>query len=101
MNEYTPMEAIRMLSGIFEDDHEKMQTRLFLCCLIARNTMGDAADDFVDKQLAIVGIKLKRQPPKICECSPPSDNVDINGHERQPRNLVETRLGNQTTYFLG
>lgn len=60
MTELTHIEAIRSLSGIFEDDNEKMQLRLFLCCMIARNVVGDATDAFTDQQLVKVGIKLKR-----------------------------------------
>ena len=61
VTEVTPMEAIRMLSGMFKDDKDEMSTRLFMCCLIARNAVGDAEDAFTDEQLAKCGIKLKRQ----------------------------------------
>lgn len=61
MKAYTHMEAIRVISGIFKDDVNEMSTRLFICCLIARNHAGDAADDFTDEQLAKCGIKLIRE----------------------------------------
>lgn len=58
--EVTHMEAIRVLSGIFTDDPNDMSNRLFLCCLIARNSCGDAEDDFTDEQLAHYKLKLRR-----------------------------------------
>lgn len=58
--ELNHFEAIRLLSGMFEDDKEKMQTRLYLCCLLARHALGDAEDKFVHDQMEKCGIKLKR-----------------------------------------
>lgn len=60
LTEYTPMEAIRVLSGMFCEDIGEMSTRLFICCLIARNQLGAASDSFTDEQCAKCGIKLKR-----------------------------------------
>jgi len=58
--EMTHLEAIRALSGMFEDNHEILISRLTLCNLIARNALGLAEDKFTDEQMLRVGIKLKR-----------------------------------------
>ena len=58
--EITHMEAVRLLSGIFTDDPEDMASRLFMCCMVARNACGDSEDEFTDEQLAKYQIKLKR-----------------------------------------
>lgn len=61
MTEYTHFEAIRMISGIFQQEVEEMSHRLCLCNLISRNALGLADDDFTDEACAKIGIKLKRE----------------------------------------
>jgi hypothetical protein len=60
LTEYTHLEAIRALTGMFNDDSQEMQMRLVLCNLISRNALGFADNEFTDEQCAAAGIKLKR-----------------------------------------
>jgi hypothetical protein len=53
------MEAIRLLTGMFNPDHAI--SILAYVNLIARDYFNDASSDFVDEQLLKIGIKLKRE----------------------------------------
>jgi hypothetical protein len=59
MKELTHIEAIRLLSGMFNPDHAI--NILSFINLIARNYLGDATDSFTDEQLTRIKIKLKRE----------------------------------------
>lgn len=67
LKELSPMEAIRLISGIVRQDIEFMSTSLYLVCLIARNELGDADDEYTDEQLLQCGIKLIRPKNVIKE----------------------------------
>ena len=54
--EYTCLEAIRRLSGIFSE--KDAVDRLAIICLIVRGMQGDAEVDYVKEVLEEVGIKL-------------------------------------------
>lgn len=60
-------EAIRLISGIFQDNPVEMATRLSLCNLLARNALGLASDDFTNEQMVNIGVKLKRPAPLTTE----------------------------------
>lgn len=60
MTEYTHLEAIRLISGIFKPEVEGMTNRLYLCNLISRNALGLADDGFTDEECAKIGIKIRR-----------------------------------------
>jgi len=47
----SPLEQIRVLSGIFVQDNRIMASHLALICLITRVELGDADKDFLDSQL--------------------------------------------------
>ena len=60
LNEMTHMEAIRLLSGAINP--ELAVDILAFINLIARNSVGDAEDDFTDEQIEkYFGIKIKRE----------------------------------------
>lgn len=58
LRKLTHIEAIRLLSGMFNP--EQAVNILAFINLIARNSLGDAEDNFTDEQLFKIGIKLKR-----------------------------------------
>lgn len=59
--ELSHLEAIRLISGMFQDDKEEMSGRLAICNLVARNALGLAENDFTDEQMLQCGIKLIRE----------------------------------------
>ena len=59
LRKLTHIEAIRLLSGMFNPD--QAVNILAFINLIARNSLGDAEDDFTDEQLLKIGIQLKRE----------------------------------------
>ena len=56
LNEYTCLDAIRRLSGIFRKD--EAVDRLAVICLIVRGMQGDADHEFVQEVLGKMGIRL-------------------------------------------
>jgi hypothetical protein len=56
--ECTPIEAIRMLSGMFNSELNVVIDRLSIICLITRVLEGDADSSFADKLLKKRGLKV-------------------------------------------
>jgi hypothetical protein len=61
LGEFTHMEAIRLMSGMYKEDFQYMGAMFAMINICARNYLGDAENDFTDEQMAKLGIKLVRE----------------------------------------
>ena len=50
--------AIRRLSGMFGQETNDKDNRLYLCCLLSRYIAGDAEEDFVREQCKKHGVEI-------------------------------------------
>jgi hypothetical protein len=59
-----PLEAIRIISGIFENDNQQMQNRLAIINMICRTMENETDQSFADEILSKAGIKIDWQTTK-------------------------------------